>query len=260
MVTCTRGSRLPASAPPASPAAPRSAPAFGKMLKPLLSRDLAPHRIPAGIPPRGSDPGTRGGAGSAEERGAGPARGGGARARSRGAGLPGPVDRRCHRPDRPRGCRRVRMLRAQGRALGGGVRPPALLVPARVEDGGCCRRVSLVSARGCAGPAGGRPEGEEGPGAGKSPERVPGWRPSDLRPPRARPGHETPAPRPCAAPTPGPTRVPGRAGGSALTGSQRWRCCVRGRVAREDLSPQGRSGRWMQAPAACPSHGPRQLP
>lgn len=227
------------------------------MLQPRLSRDLAHHRTPAGIPPRKSDPGTRGGAGSAGERGGGASPRRRASARRRGAGLPGPVARRCHCPARPR-------VSACAHAPCAGScserRSPVFGVPVPRAGGGCDgRRVSRVLARVGAGPSEGRPAGEEGLSAGKSRKRVLGWRLSYLRP--RGPDWDTGLqPRdPDRHPLPGPTRLPGRARGPTLSGSRWRRCCVEGRVAREDLGPAGALGALdagaRHYPAAAPSGG-----
>ena len=59
--------------------------------------------------------------------------------------------------------RRVRMLRALGRALGGGDQSPLLQFPVSVGFGGSCWCVSRVSAWRGAGPAGDCPVEGEGP-------------------------------------------------------------------------------------------------
>lgn len=136
--------RVTESAVPQQPPR-RSAPAsLREMLERLLSRDLAPHGTPAGIRPRRSRTWELAGGGGVGSVcvGAGPApRRRGRREAGRGAGLPGPVDRRCRWPDGPSESGRLRMLRAQGRARSGGARPPALQFPVS----GSGRRVSPVS-------------------------------------------------------------------------------------------------------------------
>lgn len=107
------------------------------------------------------------------------------------------------------------MLRAQGRALGGGGQPRLLQFSVSFAYGGSCWCVSLVSASGGAGPAGGSPVGlegryfppwsarsspQEGRAPGKFPKLDPGWRSNDLRPPRAWLGDPCPSPGPRLSP------------------------------------------------------------
>lgn len=127
---------------------------------------------------------------------------------------------------------RVRMLRSQGRALGGGDQPPLLQFPvslgtvAAVRVSGGCRREAELGQREVAvweWKAGISLPGPHAPRARRVELKVSlrsqpcGWRSSDLRPPRAWPGHSHSSPRACLSPgNPATSSRPGPQGTHTL--------------------------------------------